>query len=116
MRLVSRMASPTSRSLAYLRKLGYTCQVVEKFNPFSKTRIDLFGCIDIVAIHPDEIGALGVQVTSRAHVPDRVKKCKAEPKIEVWLQAKNKLEVHGWGLLGKAGKRKKYELKVVEIE
>ena len=109
------MASPTSRSLAYLRKQEYTCQVVERFCFFSKKRVDLFSCIDIIAIRNDIEGVLGVQVTSRGNIQDRVKKCKEEDKMKVWLAAGNRLQVHGWGLMGKKGKRKKYELKVVEI-
>ena len=110
------MASPTSRTLAYLRKQGYIAQVVEKFNYFTKQRKDLFNVIDIVAVHPDYIGVLGVQVTSRAHIPERVQKVKEEPIMKFWLDAKNRLEVHGWGLMGKLGKRKKYEIKIVEIK
>ena len=109
------MTSPTQRSLKYLRGLGYTAQVVEKFNPFSKTRVDLFGCIDIVAIHSLQIGVLGVQVTSRANISARVKKCKKEPKMKIWLSAGNMLGVHGWGLVGKKGKRKKYEVKIINV-
>ncbi len=109
------MASPTSRSLSYLRKQGYLAQTVEKYNMFSKKRLDLFGCIDLVAIRSDIQGVLGIQVTSRGNIQDRVKKCKEEAKMKVWLAAGNQLQVHGWGLMGKKGKRKKYELKVVEI-
>ena len=109
------MTSPTARTLAYLRKQGFIAQVVEKYNMFSKKRIDLFGCIDIVAIRNDIQGVLGIQVTSRGNIQDRVKKCKEEDKMRVWLAAGNQLQVHGWGLMGKKGKRKKYELKVVEI-
>lgn len=114
--IIFKMTSPTARSLAYLRKEGYLAQVVEKFNMFSKTRIDLFGCIDIVAVRSDVMGMLGIQVTVRSNIQDRVKKCKAELKMRTWLSADNRLEVHGWGLMGKQGKRKKYELKVVEIK
>ena len=110
------MASPTSRSLKWLRDQGYICEVVEKFNYFTKQRKDLFNVIDIIAVHPGQVGVLGVQVTSRVHTQERVHKCKKELMIKTWLAAQNKLEVHGWGLMGKVGKRKKYELKIVEIK
>ena len=110
------MASPTSRSLKYLRDQGYIAEVVEKFNYFTKQRKDLFNVIDIIAVHPSQVGVLGVQVTSRVHTQERVHKCKKEPMIKTWLTAQNKLEVHGWGLMGKVGKRKKYEVKIVEIK
>jgi hypothetical protein len=35
--------SPTQRSLAHLRRLGYQARVVERWNPFARVRQDLFG-------------------------------------------------------------------------
>ena len=110
------MTSPTARSLAYLRKQGYITQVVEKFNTFSHKRIDLFNCIDVVAICNWKLGVLGVQVTTRGHLPERVRKCEKEPMMKAWLLAGNRLEVHGWSLMGRKLKRKKYEIKIVEIK
>jgi len=109
------MTSPTARSLAYLRKKGYIAEVVERFNYFTKQRKDLFNVIDLIAVRGESSGVLGVQSTSRGDTQKRVRKCEAEPMIRVWLKAGNKLEVHGWGIMGKKGKRKKYEIKVVEI-
>ncbi len=109
------MTSPTARSLKYLRDKGYEVEGVEKFNYFTKQRKDLFGCIDLLAICDWMNGVLGIQVTSRGNIQDRVKKCEAEPKMKIWLSAGNRLEVHGWGLLGKKGKRKTYQLKIVNI-
>src|ERR1700676_5404113 len=56
--------SSTVRTLAVLKKEGYTAQVVEYYNQFARRRIDLFGIIDIVALRPDE--TLGIQTTSGA--------------------------------------------------
>ena len=109
------MSSPTQRSLAYLRKLGYTAQVVEKFNPFSHTRLDLFGCIDIVAIKHDEKGVVGVQATSMGNVKARIHKILLVPEMSIWLSAGNRLAVHGFGKLGARGKRKTWQIKVVPI-
>ena len=39
--------SPTARSLAHLRSLGYTARVVERWNPFAKIRQDLLGAAEI---------------------------------------------------------------------
>ena len=88
--------SPTQKSLKELRSAGYIAQVVEKWNPFAKVRQDLFGVIDIVAVHPDLIGVLGVQCTTKAHIKERLAKANAEPKLQVWLKAKNRFVVHGW--------------------
>ena len=63
--------SPTSRSLEVLREQGYTVEVVEKWNSFTKTKKDLFGFIDILAIKRDE--TLAVQATASG-VSARLKK------------------------------------------
>jgi hypothetical protein len=65
--------SPTQRALKHLRSLGYQAQVVEKWNAFAKIRVDLFGCIDIVAVRPG-VPVLGVQCTSHGNLAARVKK------------------------------------------
>lgn len=44
------MSSPTQRTLAALRKLGYLAAVVEKWNHGAHIRQDLFGFIDVLAI------------------------------------------------------------------
>jgi hypothetical protein len=54
--------SPTARSLAHLKALGYQAKVVEKWNPFAKIRQDLFGA-DILALKPGE-PVLVVQATT----------------------------------------------------
>ena len=102
--------SPTQRSLKYLRDLGYVAQVVEHWNYFAKIRQDLFGIIDIVAIHPDKSGVLGVQTTSATNLSARVQKSKLNKVLPIWIKAGNFFEVHGWGLKGKKGEKKTYQL------
>lgn len=90
------MSTPTERSLKYLRKNGWRCAVVEKWNPAIKRRNDLFGFGDILAIKDDQ--TLIVQTTSASHVAERITKivedC-AEALADVrkagWL-----IHVHGW--------------------
>jgi hypothetical protein len=103
--------SPTSRSLKYLRKEGYTVAIAEKFNIFIKIRQDLFGWIDLCAIHPNHQGVLGVQTTTTDHIQERIKKAMALPSLKVWLQAGNTAEFHGWAKRGGIGKRKLWTLK-----
>ena len=62
--------TPTARSLAVLREMNYVVQVVEQYNRFSKTRHDLYGCIDVLAVHP-EYGILGVQATTTSNAAAR---------------------------------------------
>ena len=38
--------TPTQRTLKHMRERGYTCQVVEHWNPFARIRQDLYGFID----------------------------------------------------------------------
>lgn len=108
--------SPTARSLKYLKDNGYIAQVVERFNPFSHTRLDLFGFIDIVAVKKGEMGVLGVQSTSSTNTSHRVNKSKNTDLLSIWLATGNKFEIHGWGKKGKSGKRKLWTLDRRTIE
>lgn len=109
------MTSPTARSLAELRRLGATCQVVEHWNAFSRKRNDLFGVIDIVAVHPSRQGVLGIQATSAGNITARMKKSMEEPRLKVWLKAGNTFQVWGWGKRGPRGKLKKWTLDIRTI-
>lgn len=86
--------TPTSRSLAYLRKNGYTAAVVERYNSFRKFKTDLFGFIDIVAIRDGE--TVGVQSTSGPNVSSRIAKIRAHENLQRVLGAGWAVEVHGW--------------------
>jgi hypothetical protein len=105
------MTSPTARTLEHLRKEGYLCQVVERFNQFSMKRIDLYGVIDIVAIRKDQPGVWGIQATSTSNLPARVKKAMESEELLVWLQAGNRFSCWGWAKRGKKDERKLWTLK-----
>lgn len=98
--------SPTQRTLALLRERGYECEIVERFNPFSKNRHDLFHLFDIVALKGGEKGILGVQTTSAANASTRVKKMQGNPILALWLETGNTAVVISWGKRGARGKRK----------
>ena len=85
--------TPTQRSLIYLREQGYLCEVVEKWNSFTKTRKDLWGWCDILAIRENEI--LAVQVTA-AGVSSRIKKIMESDALPIVRKAGVRIEVHGW--------------------
>lgn len=95
-----------------LRKKGYTVAVVEKWNAFVGIRQDLFGFIDLVAMHPEYQGLLGIQVTSQSHVAERIAKCLASKYFPLWLKCGNEFEVHGWAKKGPRGKRKLWEVSI----
>ena len=85
--------TPTQRSLAALRELDYLVEVVEKWNSFTRTRKDLWGWADLLAIRRGEV--LAVQVTSEG-VANRVKKVTDSETIGRVREAGVRVEVHGW--------------------
>jgi len=85
--------TPTQRSLSALRELGYLVEVVEKWNSFTRTRKDLWGWADLLAIRRGEV--LAVQVTSEG-VANRVKKVTDSETIGRVREAGVRVEVHGW--------------------
>jgi len=85
--------TPTQRSLKVLRELGYLVEVVEKWNSFTRTRKDLWGWADLLAVRRDEV--LAVQVTSEG-VANRVAKVAASETVGRVREAGIRIEVHGW--------------------
>lgn len=109
--------SPTSRTLKVLRARGAVPAVVERWNPGARVRQDLYGFIDIVAMEPGQTGLLGVQATSESggNVAARLVKIAAEPRAALWLDAGNRIVVHGWGKKGARGRRKVWTLREVVV-
>ena len=101
-------ASPTQRSLEYLRDQGYLCAIVEHWNPFARIRQDLWGWADILAIRKDEV--LAVQVTASA-VSDRIKKIEASETLPKVRDAGIRIEVHGW----RKNSAGKYVMRIVDL-
>jgi len=100
--------SPTQRSLEYLRELGYHCEVVERWNSFTKQRKDLWGWCDILAIRKDEV--LAVQVTASA-VADRIKKIQESTTVALVRDSGIRIEVHGW----RKNSKGRYVIRVEDI-
>ena len=86
--------SPTQRSLALLRERGFVAQVVERWNPYARKRIDLFGCWDICAVGNGEF--VLVQCTSGSNVSSRVGKVADSSITPELRKAGVRLFVHGW--------------------
>lgn len=101
--------SPTQRTLAECRKRGWTAQVVERWNPHARIRQDLFGCIDILAMH--EGGLLAIQACAGSSHATRRAKALAEPRIAQWLETGNAFEIWSWSKRGARGKRKTWTLR-----
>jgi hypothetical protein len=86
--------TPSQRTVAHLRKLGYQTANVEHYNYFTKRKHDLFGCIDILAIGNNE--TLAVQVTSKSNMSARIKKIEASEALPEMLRSGWRVIVHGW--------------------
>jgi hypothetical protein len=108
--------SPTGRTLERLRKLGFTACVVEKFNSFTKRRIDAFGFGDILAAR-EGVGVLMIQATSGdgGNHANRRAKIAQEPRAVQWLLAGGRIEVWSWAKRGGRGEPKRWELRRDEV-
>src|SRR5262245_41387051 len=98
------MTTPTSRTLAQLRKEGATAAVVERWLPQARVRRDLFGFADIVALREwplceGVIGAtqiVAIQCCAMSGRARHLKKIQAEPLHKLWLAAGGLIEVWAW--------------------
>jgi hypothetical protein len=108
--------SPTSRTLNKLRSEGWLPGIVEKFNSFTKTRFDLYGFVDVVAIRDNE--TIAIQSTSYSNVPSRVNKIKEHINYPIVKKAW-RIEVWGWQKKKRISKQGKiyyrYEARIVEL-
>jgi hypothetical protein len=102
--------SPTKRTLDRLTELGFCSQVVERWNPYAKRRIDLFNFTDIVAIHADA-GVYFIQACAGASHAARRTKILTEPKATIAAKAGIRIEVWSWAKQGARGERKVWTLR-----
>ena len=88
--------SPTQRSLALLRKDGWTVDVTERWIPGMNVRKDFLGFVDLIALRGGE--TLAVQATSDngGNMAARVAKIKASPNLPIVLAAGWAVCVLGW--------------------
>jgi hypothetical protein len=101
--------TPSQRTVAHLRKLGYQTANVETYNSFTKRKKDLFGVIDILAIGNGE--TLAVQVTSKSNMSSRIKKIEESEALPEMLRSGWRVIVHGWW----KGTNGRYQLKEFEF-
>jgi hypothetical protein len=80
----------------YLRKRGWWPAVAERWNPFSRTRHDLYGILDIVAINPRLHATMGIQATTGDHVAERIEKVRNSPALYQLMECGWLIEVWGW--------------------
>lgn len=98
------MTSPTARTLAMLRRSGYAADVVERWIPMAQAagddrpgiKRDFLGFADVLGVRRGVTGVLAVQATTKAHIPDRLRRVKSRAELRTWLAAGNAFEVWGW--------------------
>jgi hypothetical protein len=118
--------SPTERTMESFRKRGYVCGKTERWISQTKQYVDLFGCIDLIAIKPyvvytsgaDHVfarGIIGVQATTGDHHAHRRTKALCEPLLGVWLKSGGRFQIVTWSQRGDRGKKKVWTERVEEL-
>jgi hypothetical protein len=100
--------SPTSRTLAKLKELGFTAAITERWNSFARIRQDLFGFVDLVAVHPNA-GIYFIQACAGASHAARRAKVLAEPRAATVVAAGGRVEVISWAKQGGRGEVKRWQ-------
>lgn len=100
--------SPCARSLAKLRKEGWLVGTVERYNPFSRKRHDLYGLFDLVAVRENQV--LFVQTTSASNVSARIRKITEHQDTPFIRKCGALLHIHGWGK-----KKGRWSCRVVDV-
>jgi hypothetical protein len=77
-----------------MRKRGYLCAVVEKWNHIVKRRQDLFGFVDVIAVGEREV--IAIQATSGTNVSSRVRKITEHENLPAVRRGGIRILVHGW--------------------
>lgn len=131
------MASPLERSKAELEGQGYAVWKVERPASMYTPTLDLFNCMDLVAIRSDCLGVKGIQCCAEDIMPhvhkilegyviEKLKKkdgvseivktvIPPNPYIKIWLEAKNLFFIWGWRLRKHEGTRATYQLREVQL-
>jgi hypothetical protein len=91
--------SNTVRSTKLLEAEGWTVDTVERWIPVVNRRKDLFGFLDLVAVHAGTGETMGVQTTSASNVSSRINKIMESPHLAKIRKANWRIEVHGWAKL-----------------
>jgi len=88
--------SNTSRTLKYIRQMGWEADIVEQFNAYAGrfgVRKDLFGIIDIIAL--TEHGITGIQSCGQAFA-EHNRKILDSPLSLKWIESGGTLMLIGW--------------------
>ena len=91
------------RTLKCFKDLNFIVSKVEHFNTFAGIRQDLFGFLDVLALHPAH-GTIGVQVCGSDWSP-HIRKMTDDRResLLLWLASGNRCILIGWRNLKKEG-------------
>jgi hypothetical protein len=84
-----------SRTVAFLRDLGFTAQTVEMWIDRAGVRRDLFNLIDVLTMQLGE-GILGIQATVSEDTYDHRRKALDNPALLAWLRAGGRFQLWRW--------------------
>jgi hypothetical protein len=104
--------SPTERTIAKLKEMGYQPGRTEHFNTWVKIRQDLFNCIDVIGLKKGA-ALLLVQCTTGDNAPSRL--MKSRETLALLASTGNIAEVWGWAKRGERGKRKLWTVRRVRV-
>jgi len=105
--------SPTTRTNKLLVKRGYKYSIAERYLAHVQRRKDLFGWIDVVALHPGRGETLGVQTTTGSGVSARIIKAEKLKGFWIWLMCGNHAEFHGWRKIKGGGKVATWQPRII---
>jgi hypothetical protein len=116
-----RVASMTVKTDAEREVVGRVLAGLDRIMPSAKSgppgvRMDLFGCIDVVAVGKPHSGVLGLQACAGSGHAARVNKIVAIPEAKLWCECGNRLWVMSWTKKDVEGSRKKWHPRIQEIK
>lgn len=85
-----------------LTEQGILCGMVERWipmkgHPGGGIRKDLFDCLDLIALRPDEQMTYGIQCGAMSGHAAHVTKCLQSKSLIAWLNCGNRFYVCSWG-------------------
>lgn len=105
--------SYTAKSLKHFRASGWQCAVVEKFIPHINIRKDVWNFGDLLVCNPEKklIGLVQVTTEKGGQMSKHKKKILSIKERRIWKQSGGLIFLHAWGLKGKRGEPKTYQLR-----
>lgn len=113
--------TPMQRTLALLRERGWTCGIVEHWNPFVGIRQDLYGWCDLLCLgeYDEKPSIIGVQVAGPgSDHAKHLRKMLDEPRFHEFKRCGGVALLISWRTLkalnkdGKKGKRDVWEPRI----